>query len=57
MIGNCWEMTSSLLRDFPYDVKDGRENPFVNENRVIKGGSYSSKLVNLRCDARDYRGI
>jgi len=57
MSGNCWEMTSSLLRPFPYDSKDGRENVFLDGNRVIKGGSYSSKLPNIRCNARDYRGM
>lgn len=57
MSGNCWEMVSSLLRPFPYDPHDGRENLFINDNRVIKGGSYSSKLPNIRCNARDYRGM
>jgi formylglycine-generating enzyme required for sulfatase activity len=58
MIGNCWEMTNSLLRDFPYNSNDGRENPNVNNKRVIKGGSYSTTvLMNLRIDSRDCKSM
>ena len=53
MIGNVWEMTSSLLRPYPYDPKDGREDHNKRGGFVIRGGSwyYSHKLA--RCTSRE----
>jgi toxoflavin biosynthesis protein ToxD len=51
MIGNVWEWTSSAQLPYPYDPKDGRENPDSNQKIVVRGGSwyYSRKLARCAC--------
>jgi formylglycine-generating enzyme required for sulfatase activity len=53
MVGNVWEWTSTEMRPYPYDPKDGREDPASRAECVIRGGSwyYSRKLA--RCSARE----
>jgi formylglycine-generating enzyme required for sulfatase activity len=41
MAGNAWEWTSSLLRPYPYNPGDGREDPNSTEPRVARGGGWS----------------
>jgi formylglycine-generating enzyme required for sulfatase activity len=51
MAGNVWEWTRSLFKPFPYNPKDGREDPKGDGKFVIRGGSwyYSHKLARATC--------
>jgi iron(II)-dependent oxidoreductase len=42
LAGNAWEWTSSAYKPYPYDAKDGRENPDANVERVTRGGGQDS---------------
>ena len=60
--GNVWERTSSLWgKDaskpefgYPYDAKDGREDPSASDNvrRTLRGGSFRSNARGVRCAYR-----
>ena len=49
--GNVWEWVASAYAPYPYDADDGRERSRPDE-RVLRGGSYASPAVHLRCAAR-----
>jgi toxoflavin biosynthesis protein ToxD len=53
VIGNVWEWTSSVLKNYPYRADDGREAPDAPGKRVVRGGAwyYSRKLA--RCSSRE----
>jgi len=53
MAGNVWEWVSSAYRSYPFEPEDGRENPALPEQRVLRGGSfYSDQARYLRCATR-----
>ncbi len=60
MAGNVWEWTSSLWGQnwekpdfgYPYDPKDGREEPTAGGRRVVRGGSFDYLQLSVRCAFR-----
>ena len=53
MIGNVWEWTNSLPKDYPYNSNDGREDLQSKEVRDLRGGSFSDYHWVARCAYRD----
>ena len=51
--GNVWEWTRSLLENYPYDQKDGRENLQASGPRVVRGGSWINPARSARCAFRN----
>lgn len=52
MAGNVREWTSNLHKDYPYDAKDGREDPAASGSRVLRGGSFHDHRNYVRCACR-----
>jgi hypothetical protein len=48
MIGNAWEWSSSVYRQYPYRTDDGREDVASREARVVRGGSWGDNPEVLR---------
>ena len=53
MAGNVWEWCMSLLRRYPYDINDGRDNPITSADRVLRGGAFDSDPLMVRCAYRN----
>ena len=52
MSGNVWEWTRSVLRGYPYQADDGRENLEVGVVCMLRGGSFYLDLRYVRCSVR-----
>ena len=52
MAGNVWEWTSSQYTSYPYDQKDGRENPEGQDVRTFRGGAWKNDDFDVRCALR-----
>jgi len=52
--GNVWEWTRSLIKDYPYNPDDGRENLDAGDDidRVMRGGSFFDDTWFVRCAYR-----
>jgi formylglycine-generating enzyme required for sulfatase activity len=55
MAGNVWEWTRSLYEVYPYEPDDGREDLEAGGRHVVRGGSFSFPVSNVRCAARGLR--
>lgn len=54
--GNIWEWTRSILKPYPYDPLDGRENLEIKDvARVVRGGAFNSGIETLRSSHRTGR--
>jgi formylglycine-generating enzyme required for sulfatase activity len=61
MAGNVWEWTQSKFTPYPYNPKDGRNDPGGGDSRVVRGGAWGSNRDFARCayrvhDYPDFRG-
>ncbi|MGB4873624.1 MAG: formylglycine-generating enzyme family protein, partial [Candidatus Promineifilaceae bacterium] len=56
LIGNVWEWTRSLKKEYPYVAGDGREKLARGQwdSTVLRGGSWGSHESYQRCSARLY---
>jgi toxoflavin biosynthesis protein ToxD len=53
MSGNVWQWCNSLFAPYPFDAKDGRENPFSVGKRALRGGAWGNDKFLARCAARN----
>jgi formylglycine-generating enzyme required for sulfatase activity len=52
MAGNVWDWCRSLKKPYPYDGKDGREDPKAKGTRVLRGGTFNLNEWYVRCAYR-----
>ena len=52
MIGNVWEWTSSLYKDYPYRANDGREQHDEQAGHVVRGGAWYWESSSARAACR-----
>lgn len=54
LVGHIYQWTSTLLRPYPYDAADGREDPADEGLRVCRGGSWGAGSAHNRCATRSH---
>jgi iron(II)-dependent oxidoreductase len=52
MAGNVWEWVSSAYRPYPYDARDGREQPDAGPVRGTRGGGHDSPAAEITTTQR-----
>lgn len=52
LAGNALEWVSSAYADYPYDPNDGREGLNISSMRVIRGGSWNNRGIEVRATVR-----
>jgi iron(II)-dependent oxidoreductase len=52
MAGNAWEWVSSAYRSYPYDSRDGREEPAAGPVRGTRGGGHDSPAEEITTTQR-----
>jgi len=57
MSGNVWEWTNTIYRLYPYRVDANLERYSEEEDRIIRGGAYTSPAKSALCASRKYDGI
>ena len=53
LTGNTWDWTGSLYQPYPYNAADDRENPAVDDRRVLRGGAWRVPAVYARAAYRN----
>ena len=52
MAGNAWEWVASAYRPYPYDARDGREDPAAGPVRATRGGGHDSPAAEITVTQR-----
>jgi formylglycine-generating enzyme required for sulfatase activity len=53
MAGQVWEWTRSSYKPYPYNPKDGREEPSLSDTVVARGGHSASGAERLTSTSRE----
>ncbi|RLT34647.1 MAG: hypothetical protein DWI57_16280 [Chloroflexi bacterium] len=54
LAGNVYDWTVSVYQGYPYDPRDGREDPLAAGLRVLRGGSWYVRKERVRCAYRNW---